>query len=110
MLDLRRLQVLAAVVDTGSVTAAATRLGYTPSSVSQQLSVLERETGLPLIEKNGRGIRPTEAGVLLEQRHAGLALEDGELLAHRGRRVAEAGGGGGHRAGVDDGGEDLETT
>jgi DNA-binding transcriptional LysR family regulator len=72
MLDLRRLQVLAAVVDTGSVTAAATRLGYTPSSVSQQLSVLERETGVPLIEKNGRGIRPTEAGVLLAEHAEGV--------------------------------------
>ena len=67
MLDIRRLQVLAAVVDTGSVTAAATRLGYTPSSVSQQLSVLEREAGVPLFEKHGRGIRPTEAGVLLAE-------------------------------------------
>ena len=72
MLDLRRLQVLAAVVDTGSVTAAATRLGYTPSSVSQQLSVLERETGVPLLEKNGRGIRPTEAGVLLAEHAEGI--------------------------------------
>mgnify|MGYP000856155293 CR=1 FL=1 len=61
MLDIRRLQVLAAVVDTGSVTAAATRLGYTPSSISQQLSTLERETGVALFEKNGRGIRATDA-------------------------------------------------
>jgi DNA-binding transcriptional LysR family regulator len=72
MLDLRRLQVLAAVVDTGSVTAAATRLGYTPSSVSQQLSVLERETGVALFEKHGRGIRPTEAGVLLAEHAEGV--------------------------------------
>jgi len=80
MLDLRRLQVLVAVVDTGSVTAAATRLGYTPSSVSQQLSVLERETGVPLFEKHGRGIRPTEAGVLLAEHAAGVlrAVSDAE--------------------------------
>jgi DNA-binding transcriptional LysR family regulator len=80
MLDIRRLQVLAAVVDTGSVTAAATRLGYTPSSVSQQLSVLERETGVPLFEKHGRGIRPTEAGVLLAEHAAGVlrAVSDAE--------------------------------
>jgi DNA-binding transcriptional LysR family regulator len=80
MLDLRRLQVLAAVVDTGSVTAAATRLGYTPSSVSQQLAVLERETGVPLFEKHGRGIRPTEAGVLLAEHAAGVlrAVADAE--------------------------------
>jgi len=82
MLDLRRLQVHAAVVDTGSVTAAAARLGYTPSSVSQQLSALERETGLALFEKHGRGIRPTEAGVVLAE-HAGTVLRavaDAELV------------------------------
>ena len=73
MLDIRRLQVLAAVVDTGSVTAAATRLGFTPSSVSQQVSALERDTGLPLLEKNGRGIRPTEAGRLLAE-HAATVM------------------------------------
>ncbi|HET7901424.1 MAG TPA: LysR family transcriptional regulator [Candidatus Nanopelagicales bacterium] len=73
MLDIRRLQVLAAVVDTGSVTAAATRLGYTPSSISQQLSTLERETGVPLFEKNGRGIRATDAGLLLAE-HASTIL------------------------------------
>ena len=46
MLDLRRLHVFVAVVDTGSVTEAAYRLGFTPSSVSQQVAQLEREIGL----------------------------------------------------------------
>ena len=73
MLDLRRLQVLVAVVDTGSVTAAATRLGFTPSSISQQVSQLEKEAGLALLEKQGRGIRPTEAGILLAE-HARTVL------------------------------------
>lgn len=77
MLDIRRLQVLAAVVDTGSVTAAATRLGYTPSSISQQLSTLERETGVALFEKNGRGIRATDAGLLLAE-HASAILRSVE--------------------------------
>ncbi|NUV34688.1 LysR family transcriptional regulator, partial [Streptomyces sp. KAI-27] len=40
MLDVRRMQVLRAVVETGSVTAAARRLGYTPSAVSQQVAAL----------------------------------------------------------------------
>jgi DNA-binding transcriptional LysR family regulator len=73
MLDIRRLQVLAAVVDTGSVTAAAHRLGFTPSSVCQQVSQLERETGVALLEKQGRGIKPTDAGVLLAE-HAATVL------------------------------------
>lgn len=84
MLDLRRLQVLAAVVDTGSVTAAATRLGFTPSSVSQQVSALERETGVALLEKHGRGIRPTQAGVLLAEHATTVlrAVSDAEDAMH----------------------------
>lgn len=73
MLDLRRLQTFATVVETGSVTAAARRLEYTPSSVSQQVSALERDLGVALFEKYGRGIRPTEAGRLLAE-HAAKVL------------------------------------
>jgi DNA-binding transcriptional LysR family regulator len=69
MLDVRRLRVLRSVVTSGSITAAAANLGYTASAVSQQLGVLEREAGLPLLEKAGRGVRPTAAGRLLA-RHA----------------------------------------
>ncbi|TCO65449.1 LysR family transcriptional regulator [Actinocrispum wychmicini] len=65
MLDVRRMQILRAVVTSGSVTAAAGNLGYTPSAVSQQLAVLEREAGIPLLERVGRGVRPTAAGQLL---------------------------------------------
>ncbi len=78
-MDLRRLRALQAVVDTGSVTAAAVQVGYTPSAVSQHIAVLERETGAVLFERVGRGVRPTEAGLLLAE-HAR------DLLA----RVAEA--------------------
>ncbi|MGH2750572.1 MAG: LysR family transcriptional regulator [Actinomycetota bacterium] len=71
MLDARRLHVLEAVVDAGSVTAAADALGYTPSAVSQSIAALERETKTALFEKAGRGIRPTQAGLLLaEHAHA----------------------------------------
>jgi DNA-binding transcriptional LysR family regulator len=65
MIDVRRLKVLQAVVETGSVAAAAARLNYTPSAVSQQMSTLERETGVQLLERVGRGVRPTEAALLL---------------------------------------------
>ncbi|HEY8718773.1 LysR family transcriptional regulator [Pengzhenrongella sp.] len=62
MIDLHRLRVLSTVVATGSVSAAAAVLGYTPSAISQQLTVLQRETGLQLVERHGRGIEPTAAG------------------------------------------------
>ncbi|NJQ05823.1 LysR family transcriptional regulator [Streptomyces lonarensis] len=71
MLDVRRLQVLRAVVNSGTVTAAATHLGYTPSAVSQQIAALERQAGTPLFERVGRNVRPTAAGLLLAE-HAAL--------------------------------------
>ena len=67
MLDLRRLHVLQEVVGTGSITAAAHTLGFTVSSVSQQMSALERQLDVVLFEKSGRGIRPTAAAVLLAE-------------------------------------------
>jgi DNA-binding transcriptional LysR family regulator len=67
MLDVRRMQVLRAVVTTGSITAAATNLGYTPSAVSQQVAALERQARTPLLERVGRGVRPTAAGRLLTE-------------------------------------------
>ncbi|MBW1603816.1 LysR family transcriptional regulator [Streptomyces sp. JJ66] len=71
MLDVRRLQVLRAVVTSGTVTAAAAHLGYTPSAVSQQVAALEKQAGTPLLERAGRGVRPTAAGLLLTE-HAAL--------------------------------------
>jgi DNA-binding transcriptional LysR family regulator len=67
MLDVRRMQVLRAVISSGSITAAARNLGYTPSAISQQLSTLEREAGVELLERVGRGVRPTPAGSLLSE-------------------------------------------
>ncbi|MBV8931002.1 MAG: LysR family transcriptional regulator, partial [Kutzneria sp.] len=81
MLDVRRMQVLRAVVTGGSITAAATNLGYTPSAISQQISTLEREAGLRLLEKAGRGVRPTLAGRLLTEYAGAIAEKLGEAEA-----------------------------
>src|SRR5262249_9951777 len=62
MLDAHRLRVFRAVVAAGSINGAAASLGYTPSAVSQHVAALQRETGLALVERNGRGIVPTPAG------------------------------------------------
>lgn len=67
------------MVGCGSVTAAAARLGYTPSAVSQQVGALEKEAGTALLERVGRGVRPTAAGLLLT-----------EYADAIGRQVAEA--------------------
>jgi len=79
MLDVRRMQVLRAVVSSGSVTAAAANLGYTPSAVSQQIAALEKQAGVALLERVGRGVRPTAAGLLLTEHAATIS-----------RNVAEA--------------------
>src|SRR5437660_120139 len=57
MLDVRRLRVLRSVVNSGSISAAAVNLGYTPSAISQQIAALEKEAGTALLEKVGRGVR-----------------------------------------------------
>ncbi len=73
MLDVRRMQVLRAVVTSGSVTAAAANLGYTPSAISQQVAALEKEAGTALLERVGRGVRPTAAGRLLTEHAAEIS-------------------------------------
>lgn len=62
MLDLRRLQVLREVGRHRSLSAAANALAYTPSAVSQQISALERELGVGLVDRNARGASLTDAG------------------------------------------------
>ena len=74
MLDLHRLRLLREVQGRGTVHAAARALGYSPSAVSQQLAVLEREAGTALLERTGRNVRLTEAGRVLV-RHAITLLE-----------------------------------
>ena len=77
MLSLERLRVLQAVARHGSVTAAATELRVTTSAVSQQLTKLERESGTVLVERSGRGIRLTDAALLLAG-HASAILSMAE--------------------------------
>ncbi len=63
--DVARLRAFALVAELGSVSAAADVLGYTQSAVSQQLAGLERDTGVPLIDRAQRPLRPTVAGAAL---------------------------------------------
>src|SRR6185436_4060101 len=71
MLDLRRLRLLHELRERGTIAAVADALRYTPSAVSQQLAVLEREAGVPLLEKAGRGVRLTDASAALAAAAAG---------------------------------------
>ncbi|GAB3277381.1 LysR family transcriptional regulator [Parasphingorhabdus pacifica] len=65
MIDPRRLLVLRALADHGTVRAAADALHLTPSAVSQQLTALEHEAGQSLLAREGRRVRLTAAGELL---------------------------------------------
>jgi DNA-binding transcriptional LysR family regulator len=75
MIDLDALTSLRAIASHGSVVGAAEALGFTPSAVSQQIKRLERASGVPLLERVGRGVMLTHHG-----RH---------LVGHGGRLLAE---------------------
>ncbi|MFE2527941.1 LysR family transcriptional regulator [Streptomyces sp. NPDC059382] len=89
MLDVRRLRLLRELARRGTIAAVAEALAFSPSAVSQQLGVLEREAGLPLLERTGRRVRLTPAGEDLV-RHAEAVLE---RLERAEADLAEARGG-----------------
>src|SRR3954470_16519885 len=78
MLDLKRLRLLRELNERGTIAAVADALQFTPSAVSQQLAQLEREAGLRLLERVGRGVRLTDAALVLVE-HADALLERAAL-------------------------------
>jgi DNA-binding transcriptional LysR family regulator len=67
-MDVQRLRLLRELAERGTVNAAATAMSLTPSAVSQQLKILQKEAGVPLLEPDGRRLRLTDAGRLLVTR------------------------------------------
>jgi DNA-binding transcriptional LysR family regulator len=88
VLSAHRLRLLAELHRRGSVSAVADALHFTPSAVSQQLALLERETGTPLVERVGRGVVLTDQGRALaahgERVVEALEAAEGELASGRG--------------------------
>ncbi|MGF1429870.1 LysR family transcriptional regulator [Kitasatospora sp. LaBMicrA B282] len=84
MLDVRRLVLLRDLEVHGTVTAVAELHRVTPSAVSQQLRLLEEETGARLLERTGRSIHLTAAGRRLNRdtEHVLAALEQARLRLH----------------------------
>jgi DNA-binding transcriptional LysR family regulator len=74
MLDLRRLEILHRFSVLGSIAAVATDMGYSASAISQQLSTLEREAGVALLERTAQRANLTDAGRELAE-HAGGILD-----------------------------------
>ncbi len=79
MIDLPALTSLQAVATHGSVVAAADALGFTPSAVSQQVKRLEKQTGVPLLERVGRGVILTDHGRQLVDAGARLLADMEEV-------------------------------
>lgn len=73
--DVSRLRLLSEVARQGSLAGAARVLGITSSAVSQQISILERETGVQLLDRSSRGVGLTGAGeILVEHARAVVRL------------------------------------
>ncbi|MEV7603223.1 LysR substrate-binding domain-containing protein [Kitasatospora sp. NPDC089797] len=68
MINPIHVRTLSVVLETGSFSEAAGRLGYTSSAVSQHIGALERVSGLVLFERGARSVRPTSAALALGQR------------------------------------------
>lgn len=88
MLDVRRLHLLRDLARLGTIAAVAQAHSYTASAVSQQLTVLQREAGVPLLERSGRRVALTAAGSALvahaEVLLGALEAADATLAAARG--------------------------
>jgi len=88
MLDLRRLRLLSELARRGTIAEVARVVGYTPSAISQSLLQLEREAGVPLLERDGRRVRLTPAARGLVARTdrvlAELDVAEAELAADHG--------------------------
>jgi DNA-binding transcriptional LysR family regulator len=64
-LNVRQLRVFVTVVETGSFTRAAEQLYLTQAAISSHVQRLRAQFGLPLLTREGRRVRPTEAGTTL---------------------------------------------
>jgi DNA-binding transcriptional LysR family regulator len=92
MIDLVALDALRAVGTHGSVVGAADALGYTPSAVSQQVKRLEKQTGVPLLERVGRGVMLTGHGRHLVEQGTRLLADLEELQSGLHRQAATVAG------------------
>src|SRR3984957_5820402 len=92
MLDVYRLRLLRELERRGTLAAVARALSYSPSAISQQLSQLEAETGVTLLEPVGRGVRLTPLARVLVA-HTEVILERLEEAEAELRGAATEGGG-----------------
>lgn len=80
-LDNRRLLYLHEAAAAGSVRGGAERLGISPSALSRQIMKMEDDLQIALLERHGRGVKPTEAGALLAEYFEEQRSRLGEVVA-----------------------------
>ena len=80
-MDIEQLSVLRELADRGSITDVAAAIHKSPSAVSQQLRTLQRQVGVVLVERSGRGVRLTEAGRALAESSIRIATAVAEAEA-----------------------------
>lgn len=91
-MNLNRLAYFAAVVDAGSFTRAAERLGITKAVVSQQVAQLERDLRTSLLVRTTRRVHPTEAGRMFHARCVTILREAEDAFEEVAQAVAEPNG------------------
>lgn len=91
MLKPEHLITLREVMRLGSFAKAANRLGYTASAVSQQISALERETGVQLFHRTARAVVPTEAAGTVARHSVTVLAEIDRLLVAAGQAKRKSG-------------------
>jgi DNA-binding transcriptional LysR family regulator len=79
-MDTRQLQAFCAVVERRSFSQAAERLGVTQPAVSLQVQALEKRLGTQLLDRSGRRVEPTEAGLRLYRGAQRLLALEEEML------------------------------
>ncbi|WP_206506639.1 LysR family transcriptional regulator [Streptomyces chrestomyceticus] len=87
-MDLTVWRAFVTVCRVGSLSAAAAELNHTQSAVSRQIAGLERQLGVPLVERHARGVRPTPAGEVF-RRHALITLNEADRAVRAVRDVRD---------------------
>jgi DNA-binding transcriptional LysR family regulator len=80
-MDTRYLQSFVAVVELGSMAEAARRLDVTPAAIAARVRALEEEIGMALVQRAGRSVRPTQAGLLILDRARNVLRDVRDLRA-----------------------------
>jgi DNA-binding transcriptional LysR family regulator len=91
-MDTRQLAAFCAVVERKSFSQAAERLGVTQPAVSLQVRSLEKRLGRKLLDRSGRRVEPTEAGLALYRGAQRMLQLEGQLVEELEAGAGELGG------------------